>query len=67
MFTLWKLANVNNQGFLIFEGLVALKNKVQPCKLEDIIVLIKRFMNQAASDLATRREFLGVVQNKSFL
>lgn len=42
-----------------------IKNKIQLSKFEDLIGLIKQFMNQAVSLLVTRR-VLPVVQNGNF-
>lgn len=43
------------------------KNKIQLSKFQDLIGFTKGFMNQEASHLATRRELLGIVQNRRFI
>ena len=51
---------------VVFEGLVAFKNKIHLSKLEDLIGFIKQFMIQAESHLVSRRVLQGLYKVEDF-
>lgn len=56
---LWFLSltiRIQSSIFFLLAHIVLLKNKIQSTKLEDLIAVIKRFTNQAASHLARAGE-----------